>query len=248
MQRIDSVKNERVKKWKKLKTKKGREKEQLFLIEGEHLIEEALKSNAFVTTLIVHEKRDDIPDAHDIQVVQVSNEVFREISETETPQGLIAVCRMFKKTEHSFTQGKFLLLDEVQDPGNVGTMIRTANCAGFDAVFLGKGCADLYNAKTIRATQGSLFHISVYQSDLDKVIDELQRSRITLVGTALHEATDYRLIEKRTSFGLLVGNEGSGVKEQYLARCNEIAYIPMYGKAESLNVAVAAGILMYGLQ
>lgn len=249
MQRIDSRQNPRVKAWKKLKTKKGRDKQGAFLIEGEHLVEEALQSPVKVTTIIVDEARDDVPfAAHDVPIVQVSKSVFREISDTDTPQGIIAVCEKPKPTPFSFSEGKFLLLDEVQDPGNVGTMIRTADCAGFDAVILGKGCADLYNPKTVRATQGSLFHLPIYQQDLTETIRSLKAHQIPVFGTALRQAADYRKIEKRASFALLVGNEGAGVKPQYLELCDEKICIPIYGKAESLNVAVAAGILMYSLQ
>lgn len=249
MQRIDSLQNNRVKTWKKLKTKKGRDKEQAFLIEGEHLIEEALKSNAEVSTIIVNETRNSLPfAAGDIPIIQVSKQVFREISDTDTPQGIIAVCQKPKETTLSYSEGKFLLLDEVQDPGNVGTMIRTADCAGFDAVILGNGCADLYNPKTIRATQGSLFHLPIFQQDLQDAIQRFREKQIYVYGTALKQATDYREIKKQSSFALLVGNEGAGVKKQYLELCDEKLYIPIYGKAESLNVAIAAGILMYSLQ
>ena len=249
LQRIDSLQNHRVRVWKKLKTKKGRNKQGAFLIEGEHLVEEALRSNVKVMTIIIDETRVDIPFlAREIPIVQVSKSVFREISDTDTPQGIIAVCEKPKETLLPFSEGKFLLLDEVQDPGNVGTMIRTADCAGFDAVILGKGCADLYNPKTIRSTQGSLFHLPVFQQELAETIQALKKRQITVFGTALKKATDYRRIEKRSSFALLVGNEGSGVKPQYLELCDENVYIPIYGQAESLNVAVAAGILMYSLQ
>lgn len=252
MQRIDSLQNHRVKTWKKLKTKKGRDKQGAFLIEGEHLVEEALRSNAKVTTIIVDEDRNDIPfTTREISIVQVSKSVFREISDTDTPQGIIAVCEKLKERPLSLSEGserKFLLLDEVQDPGNVGTMIRTADCAGFNAVILGKGCADLYNPKTIRSTQGSLFHLPIYQQDLTETIRRLKEHQIPVFGTALSQATDYRKIGKHAAFALLVGNEGAGVKPEYLELCDENVYIPIYGQAESLNVAVAAGILMYALQ
>lgn len=249
MQRIESIKNERVKKWKKLHTRKGRQAEQLFLIEGDHLIEEALKMEQQIETIIIDERREDIPfDTGAVPIILVTSSVFKEISETDTPQGVIAVCHMPNQKEITLQSGKYLLVDYVQDPGNVGTMIRTADSAGFHAVFLGKGCADVYNSKTIRATQGSLFHLPIYQADLETVVHELQSQHITVFGTALHDAIDYRSIDKKDAFGLIVGNEGSGVNESLLARCDHNVYIPIYGKAESLNVAVAAGILMYGLQ
>lgn len=249
MQRIESTKNERVKLWRKLHTKKGRKKARKFLIEGDHLIQEALKEEQRVAKIIVDESRKHVPfDTHSIPVIQVTNNVFQEISETDTPQGVIAVCHMSEEKEMELNKGKYLLIDEVQDPGNVGTMIRTADSAGFDAVFLGKGCADRYNSKTIRATQGSLFHLPVYEVNLEDVVQKLQQVGVKVFGTALHHATDYRLVQKQETFGLIVGNEGAGVSDNLLALCDDNVYIPIYGKAESLNVAVAAGILMYSFQ
>ncbi|WP_205948474.1 TrmH family RNA methyltransferase [Pueribacillus theae] len=242
------MKNDRVKKWKKLLTRKGREKERLFLVEGHHLIEEALKEK-IVKTIIIDEEKE-VPKewtVNEKEIVRVSKNVFKEISETETPQGVIAVCDMLKQQKLTYDQGKYLLIDRVQDPGNVGTMIRTADSAGFDAVILGKGCADLYNGKTIRATQGSLFHMPVYQHILEEIVNGLKINSVKVYGSALKGARDYRSVEKTDSFGLLVGNEGEGVQEQLLAMCDEKVSIPIFGQAESLNVAVAAGILMYGL-
>ena len=249
LQLIESTKNERVKAWKKLHTKKGRQKARAFLIEGDHLIEEALKEKQRIATIIIDEKRKHVPfDIQAIPVVKVTHRVFQEISETDTPQGIIAVCHMPEEHEMKLNKGKYLLVDEVQDPGNVGTLIRTADSAGFDAVILGKGCADRYNAKTIRATQGSLFHLPVYEGDLEKMVSMLQKNNLKVFGTALQGAKEYRTLEKQEAFGLIVGNEGSGVRESLLALCDENVYIPIFGKAESLNVAVAAGILMYSLQ
>ncbi len=249
MQRIESIRNERVKGWKKLHTKKGRQLAQAFLIEGDHLIEEALKEKQVIEALIIDERRKHIPfDTKEIPIIQVTSNVFQEISETDTPQGILAVCHMHEQATVTIRRGKYLLIDHVQDPGNVGTMIRTAASAGFDAVILGKGCADLYNSKTIRATQGSLFHLPIYQIGLEGIVHELQSQHVKVFGSALEEAIDYRSLEKEEAFGLIVGNEGAGVSESLLALCDQNVYIPIYGKVESLNVAVAAGILMYGLQ
>ncbi|KPD01469.1 putative TrmH family tRNA/rRNA methyltransferase [Geobacillus sp. BCO2] len=141
-----------------------------------------------------------------------------------------------------------LLIDAVQDPGNLGTMIRTADAAGIDAVILGEGCADLYNAKVVRATQGSLFHLPVVNGDLAQWIARFKEQGIPVYGTALEKAVDYRTVPLSSSFALLVGNEGSGIRPELLGLTTENVYIPIYGQAESLNVAVAAGILLYSLQ
>ena len=165
MKHITSIKNGQVKEWKKLYTKKERDKSGLFLIEGFHLVEEALKAG-LIQHLILHENTD-IPHTwnyEDIPVTVVTNEVMKALSDTETPQGIMAVCQKPKVELSSLKGKKFLLIDSVQDPGNIGTMIRTADAAGIDAVILGEGCADPYNPKVIRSTQGSLFHLPIHKS------------------------------------------------------------------------------------
>ncbi|AGE23302.1 RNA methyltransferase [[Bacillus] caldolyticus] len=247
MKRIESPKNARVKQWKKLLTKKGRDETGLFLLEGFHLVEEAVKSNAPLVELMVDE-RTAIPPGWDVSVpvVIVTEAVMKAISSTETPQGIAAVCRKLPAELEGVKTA--LLIDAVQDPGNLGTMIRTADAAGIDAVILGEGCADVYNPKVVRATQGSLFHLPVVKGDLVQWIARFKEQGIPVYGTALENAVDYRTVPPSSSFALLVGNEGSGVRREWLEMTTETIYIPIYGQAESLNVAVAAGILLYSLQ
>ncbi|KMY57812.1 RNA methyltransferase [Geobacillus sp. FSL K6-0789] len=247
MKRIESPKNARVKQWKKLQTKKGRDETGLFLLEGFHLVEEAVKSRAPLVELMVDE-RTAIPPGWDVSVpvVIVTEAVMKAISSTETPQGIAAVCRQLPAELEGVKTA--LLIDAVQDPGNLGTMIRTADAAGIDAVILGEGCADVYNPKVVRATQGSLFHLPVVKGDLAQWIARFKEQGIPVYGTALENAVDYRTVPPSSSFALLVGNEGSGVRREWLEMTTETIYIPIYGQAESLNVAVAAGILLYSLQ
>ncbi len=247
MKRIESPKNARVKQWKKLLTKKGRDETGLFLLEGFHLVEEAVKSRAPLVELMVDE-RTAIPPGWDVSVpvVIVTEAVMKAISSTETPQGIAAVCRQLSTELEGVKTA--LLIDAVQDPGNLGTMIRTADAAGIDAVILGEGCADVYNPKVVRATQGSLFHLPVVKGDLAQWIARFKEQGILVYGTALENAVDYRTVPPSSSFALLVGNEGSGVRREWLEMTTETIYIPIYGQAESLNVAVAAGILLYSLQ
>ncbi|KAF6510427.1 rRNA methylase [Geobacillus stearothermophilus] len=247
VKRIESPKNARVKQWKKLQTKKGRDETGLFLLEGFHLVEEAVKSRAPLVELMVDE-RTAIPPGWDVSVpvVIVTEAVMKAISSTETPQGIAAVCRQLPAELEGVKTA--LLIDAVQDPGNLGTMIRTADAAGIDAVILGEGCADVYNPKVVRATQGSLFHLPVVKGDLAQWIARFKEQGIPVYGTALENAVDYRTVPPSSSFALLVGNEGSGVRREWLEMTTETIYIPIYGQAESLNVAVAAGILLYSLQ
>lgn len=251
MIRIESVKNERVKAWKKLHTRKGREKAGLFLIEGFHLVEEAMKAGVDMEAILIKEGVS-LSFSAEINgdMIVVNEAVLNVLSETKTPQGVMAVCRM-KKGENMprLNEGIFLLVDRVQDPGNLGTMIRTADSAGATAIVLGEGTVDLYNDKVIRSSQGSLFHLPIYRGkNLLDVIDELKQNQIPVYGTALQGASRYEQIEKQQSFALLVGNEGEGVSEELLQATDQNIYIPIYGKAESLNVAVATGILLYSLR
>ncbi|WP_416827665.1 TrmH family RNA methyltransferase [Ectobacillus polymachus] len=249
MKKIDSQQNARVKQWKKLHTKKERDKTGLFIVEGFHLVEEALKSKGTVRELIIHEQVD-VPshwDISDMEVYIVSDSVIQTISETETPQGIVAIC---EKAEAAirFEKGKYLLLDGIQDPGNLGTIIRTADAAGLDAIILGEGTVDVYNSKVLRSTQGSIFHLPIIKGQLEEIILDMQKNHIPVYGTALHNAVPYTQVSQSINFALLLGNEGNGVRQELLDRCDNNLYIPIIGQAESLNVAVAAGILTYYLQ
>lgn len=247
LKRIESTKNPQVKQWKKLLTKKEREKTGLFLVEGFHLVEEALKSN-IVEQLILAETKT-IPtswNVDNIPIVIVTEAVIGELSDTETPQGIIAVCKHLHWSVDSVQTALFI--DAVQDPGNLGTIIRTADAAGIDVVVVGEGSADIYNAKVMRATQGSLFHLPVVKGNIGQWIARFQNKHIPIYGTSLQHGVDYRSVAPSSSFALIVGNEGSGVSDKWLQQTTTNLYVPIYGKAESLNVAVATGILLYHLQ
>lgn len=248
IKRIESLQNNRVKQWKKLQSRKEREKTGLFLIEGLHLIQEALKYRTIIKEIIVREGVEmSTIDVHDTPVFEVPKEIIDTITDTEAPQGIVAVCEMAQPFELNFSGAKLLLIDNVQDPGNLGTMIRTADAAGMTAVIVGDGCVDLYNGKVIRSTQGSLFHIPLIKGNLKDWIVRLKEKNIRVFGTAIEAAQNYKEIPPHSSFALLVGNEGNGVNPKLLVQTDENLYIPIYGKAESLNVSIATAILLYHL-
>lgn len=249
MKRIESTQNALVKHWKKLVTsKKDRDKSEEFIVEGFHLVEEALKTEGTILHLIVREDLE-LPTGwktDNLQLIQVTKAVAKELIETEQSQGIFAHCR---QPEHSEAEAaswkKLLFIDAVQDPGNIGTMIRTADAAGMDAVILGKGSADPFNPKTVRSAQGSHFHIPVVRGELGDWIDKMKSAGIKVIGTGLQNAVDHYNVDPLNEFALIVGNEGSGVADEYLLQAETIVKIPLYGKAESLNVAIATGILLY---
>jgi RNA methyltransferase, TrmH family len=250
LKRIESTKNPQVKQWKKLLTKKERDKTGLFIIEGFHLVEEALKSGIHIVEIILDEKKELPPSwtVDNIPITLVTEEIMKAISDTETPQGIAAICKQFTYEQMDWGKANVLLIDAVQDPGNVGTMIRTADAAGMDAVILGEGCVDLYNPKVIRATQGSLFHLPIMKGNLHDWMQRLKEQDVSIYGTSLETGEDYKKVQPTQPFALLVGNEGSGVSKDLLQQTTKNLYIPIYGKAESLNVAVATGILLYYLR
>ncbi|PIC63588.1 RNA methyltransferase [Sporosarcina sp. P13] len=247
--RIESTQNSLVKHWKKLvTTRKERDQTKEFLVEGFHLVEEALKQPDLVIQLLVREDIA-IPSHWNAPIIDLTATVAKEISETEQTQGVFAYCRQPKYDETDQRQWKrLLLIDAVQDPGNIGTMIRTADAAGLDAVILGKGCADPFNPKTVRSAQGSHFHIPVVREELTTWLERLKSENIPVIGTGLQEAVTLSEMKPQPAFALLVGNEGSGVDPELLSQADHVVKIPLYGQAESLNVAVATGILLYTLR
>lgn len=245
MKHILSVKNPQVKEWKKRLTKKEREKTGTFLVEGFHLVEEAFKAEAIIDLIISEEIEVPSWDYGDIPITIVTKEIIKELSDTETPQGIFALCRQLDYPEILSTAQTFIAIDQVQDPGNMGTIIRTADAAGVDAVIIGEGTVDIYNPKVVRSGQGSHFHLPIVKTNLSAFIDALKERHIPVYGTALENGRNYREIEKTDTFCLILGNEGSGVSKQVLSKTDTNLYIPIHGKSESLNVAVAAGILMY---
>lgn len=246
MKKIESSQNATYKEWHKLEQKKWRDRSGQFIVEGPHLLEEALKTNQ-VTAVLMDEGAE--PPYQETQdqppLFELSHDLFKSLTQTETPQGMLAVVQL-KKISVNWQEGRFLLVDAVQDPGNLGTMIRTADAAGFDTVILGKGTVDPYNPKTLRSAQGSHFHVQIVQEALETAIKELKSHHIPVIGTALDAPSLADLQPpKGKDLAIIMGNEGAGVQEAILHQVDVLVKIPMYGQAESLNVAVATGILTY---
>ncbi len=237
MEKITSLQNSKIKKWTSLHKKKERDRYGLFLIEGEHLIQEALKTNT-VDTIITDTQ---CPFDFD-NVVQVTPEIMKKLSENISAVHYIAVCHKLEQTPTKMD--RVILLDGVQDPGNLGTLIRTAISFSFDAVYLSEDACDLYNDKAIRSTQGALFHIPVIRANLKDIVTELQQNNFQIIATSLEESKTMSEIKETEHMGFIFGNEGQGVSKQLQTIANDRLRIEMHG-FESLNVAVAGGIVMY---
>lgn len=254
MKEIQSTQNPLIKKLKKLKQKKYREQSGSYLLEGTHLVEEAVKADALIKQVFMTESLWQKLAAEtwlkkiEEDCVLVSAEVLKQLSSVPAPQGIIALVEMPTEMLPEEIPTPALLLDCVQDPGNVGTMIRTADAAGFKSVILGTGTADIYNEKVLRSMQGSHFHLKIIQEELKLVIEKLKQQQVTVIGTELNpKAKHYKDLPAYENVALLMGNEGQGVQKELLALTDLNTYIPLRGQAESLNVAVAAGILMFHL-
>ena len=249
MESISSTKNEKIKELVKLQTAKGRKKAGMYLLEGEHLVEEAIKERAQIKLIVVTSNRledyENLLAQTDVQLLVVSQDVFHKLSMTETTQGILAVVEIVKQ-EMLPHKGRLIVLDAVQDPGNLGTIVRTADAAGFDAVVLGTGTVDLYNDKVLRSMQGSHFHIPVFQANLQEYLPILKEKGVKVAVTALHrDSKDYSVLQGATDVAIVVGNEGQGVSSDVIELADVLVAIPMFGKAESLNVAIASALLMY---
>ena len=234
---ITSTNNNTIKTLIKLKQKKYRNQFGYYLIEGEHLVNEALKANQ--VECIITTK----PLKSNLEVIEVSEEVMAKLAFTKSPSNIMAKCKIDSNNELMMKK-RYLILDDLQDPGNIGTLIRSALAFGIDQVILSKNCVDLYNDKLLRAMQGANYHISCIYGDLTEIIEKLQANGVVVVGSALENGQDISLIEKTEKMAFIVGNEGNGMNQNILDKCDYIGYIPIQ-TIESLNVAIAGSILMY---
>ncbi len=242
---ITSKSNNLIKKTKKLLKKKYRE--QSYLIEGWHLFEEAEKANAeFLNIFVLEDFADRVE--HMSNVTFVTPEVLKELTDSKTPQGIIAEVAMPILPLANLKAGRYLILEDVQDPGNVGTMIRTADAAGLDGVLISDKSADIYNQKTLRSMQGSHFHLPVWRTNVYEACETLQNLGVPLIVTTLsRDSVDYKTIKHDGNFALVMGNEGNGISDKMTNQADVLAHIIMPGQAESLNVAVATGIVLFSL-
>ena len=241
MEHITSLKNPKVAAWKALKDRKGRRESGCFLVEGRKMVEEALASAFDVETVLVQEGME-LPDGLTMPVYELPAHVLTAVCDTKTPQGIAAVVRM---KEQSALGKHIVVLDGVQDPGNVGTIIRTADAAGFDGAILGPGCADLYGAKTLRATMGSVFRVPVLPTnDLPGTLEAMKREGYAVAATELGGQDFYACCPRGKAI-LVIGSEGQGISKPVRDAATHHLALPMRGGAESLNAAVAAGIMIY---
>lgn len=247
MRIIKSLQNEQIKSYSRLKEKKYRDETGLFLVEGEHLVRMAIEANCLSTLLVAEEELENYLDIIDEEkTIVVSESIINKLSFTKTPQNIMGVAKqnVFDKKECN----RVLVLDTLQDPGNVGTLIRSALAFNYDKIYVSESTVDVYNEKVIRASQGAIFKISVVKKELNDIYRLLKKNEFEILVTSLTNNSVYlEELDKKDKFAIVLGNEGNGVSEVSLKNATKVVKIRMSDKIDSLNVAVAGSIIMYNL-
>ena len=238
MEVISSLQNERIKNLSKLLDKKYRDMEGKFLVEGEHLVEEAFKAGLLLEVV----KCEDYLGDYDVPTTLVTYDVIKKLSNTVNPQRIIGVV---KKIEEKELGNRILILDDIQDPGNLGTIIRSSLAFNIDSIVLSKTSVDMYNDKVLRSSEGMIFHINIVRRDILSLIDELHDKGYKVYGTKVDGGTSVDKVDISNKYALVMGNEGNGVKDNILDLCDDYIYIDMNSSVESLNVGVATSIILY---
>ena len=237
---ITSLENKEIKRITKLKSKKYRDELQEFIVEGEHLVEESYKNKVLKKIILLENTDIDI----DVEKIYVNHDIMKKISNLDSPPKVIGICKLLKEKEIG---DRVLILDGIQDPGNLGTIIRSAVAFNIDTIILSNDTVDMYNSKVIRSTQGMLFYINIIRTDLMEVLPELKKNNYTIYTTNVTNGIDIKKCEKQNKFALIVGNEGNGVSKKVSDYADYTIYIKTNNNVESLNVAVATSILLYEL-
>lgn len=241
---ITSTDNKLIKHIASLHKKKYRDEANEYIIEGIKSVKEALQNNVEITHIIASDFKESLDT--NLEIINVPSHIMEKISEAKTPQGLLAVAKI-TKSEIPDNAKRILILDNLQDPGNLGTIIRTADATGFDCIIISKNSVDLYSPKVVRSTMGSLFHLPIITNvDLPKEIIKLKENNFTIYMSLLDNDSKNLFEEKLSSpLAIVIGNEGNGISKEIIQYGDIKLKIPMQGKAESLNASIAAAILMY---
>lgn len=233
---IESINNEKIKRYSKLLQKKYRDETGLYIISTDHLVKEALKHNIVQEIFLLNGYENRYGN-----VTYVNEQVMRKLTSLKTLPSVVAVV---KKQDLNSITGNVIMLDGLQDPGNVGTIIRSAVAFNFDTIIVGNNTVDIYNEKVLRASEGMIYNVNIIKQDLVDSIMELKLKGYTIIGTKVDNGKKIEdiICEK---YAFIVGNEGNGISDEILNMCDEYIYIDMNKKCESLNVGIASSIVMY---
>jgi len=235
---ITSKDNSKIKEARKLLDKKYSNNKKLFLIEGENLVLEAFKNNLLIELFVL----DGYECSIDFPYVNCTLEVMKTLSDLKSTPRLIGVSRYSLKDDLG---SKIVILDDIQDPGNAGTIIRSSVAFGIDTIVLSKNSVSPYNPKVLRSTGGMIYNINIVIDDLENVINNLKKNNIKIIGSSLKESNNLESVNINDKYAIVVGNEGNGVSDKVLSLCDEIVRIDMEESCESLNVGVATSIILY---
>ena len=254
MQTITSKDNELIKHIRKLKDKKYRDESNEYVVEGVKLVEEAVKENAKIKQIIVCEdttRTYEIPTHIMLEIakyecISVSDKIFNIITQVTNPQGIMAIIeKNAQDAQIDYSQDIIVVLDDVQDPGNLGTILRTVDSIGLNQIIVSKGTADAFNSKVVRSTMGAIFRIKIIEvENLAQAIKEMRKHHFKLMVTSLQTENSIYDIDFNKKI-IVIGNEANGVSKEIQDMADEKAKIPMLGRTESLNASVAAGVVMY---
>lgn len=254
MQTITSKDNELIKHIRKLKDKKYRDESNEYVVEGVKLVEEAVKENAKIKQIIVCEdttRTYEIPTHIMLEIakyecISVSDKIFNIITQVTNPQGIMAIIeKNAQNAKIDYTQDIIVVLDDVQDPGNLGTILRTVDSIGLNQIIVSKGTADAFNSKVVRSTMGAIFRIKIIEvENLVQEIKKMKKHHFKLMVTSLQTKNSIYDIDFNKKI-IVIGNEANGVSKEIQDMADEKAKIPMLGRTESLNASVAAGVVMY---
>lgn len=241
MKEITSVNNELIKDTAKLKEKKYRNQTGLFLVEGYHLIEMA---KDYLQTVFVS-KKNDYGIIKGVDYILVNEDIINKLAQTINPQGIIGICK--QKEDMNISSNTVIMFDNIQDPGNAGTLIRSALAFGYKDIILSEDSVDIYNDKVIRSSQGGIFKVNLIYRSLESEIKNLRNMGYHIYGTALNNATPMRKITFNKKNVIILGNEGNGIRDNILKLTDENIFLEMNKDIDSLNVGVAGSIIMYEL-
>lgn len=247
MKIIKSLQNEQIKNFAKLKEKKYRDEMGLFIVEGDHLVRMAKEADCLITLLVAEEDLENYLDiVNEENTIIVTESIINKLSFTKNPQNVIGIAK--QNTYDKKDVNKVIVLDGLQDPGNVGTLIRSALAFNYDKIYVNEGSVDVYNEKVVRASQGAIFKINVVKKELNQIYRILNMNNFQIIVTSLTNNSIYlNELETREKFAIVLGNEGNGVSEVSLKNATDVVKIKMSDKIDSLNVAVAGSIVMYNL-
>ena len=249
---ITSTSNPQIKRLLQLQKKaKVRDEENVYVVEGIRMFAEVPKERVekvYISETLFNRKKHDL-NLQEFPVEILSDRVFEHISDTKTPQGILCVVKRKKYELNELLKVKkphFVVLDNLQDPGNMGTIVRTAEAAGVDAVFMSRDCVDIYNPKTIRSTMGSIYRMPfIYIEDIPKLLDIFRENGVKSYAAHLNGKNSYDKEDYSHGTAILIGNEGNGLRDEVTEKADILVKIPMQGKVESLNAAIAALVLMF---